>query len=226
MTLGIIVLARLRSSRLPAKALLPFFGMSMLGMLLRRLKSGGGNLPVVLATTELREDDFLVEVAESEGCEVFRGENEDVAGRFVRAAAAFGFDYAVRVTGDCPLIDGQMVDHCLEQCMGGAPFDHASTKGYFPVGLDLEVVNVGTLQALVDSNKLSADDKEHVTLYMVNNPNQFRMCTIMPPGHWPQSEKTYTVDTFDDYVECKRLVESIGSDTGFSVSSMLESERR
>src|SRR6266852_5431122 len=135
---GVVVGARTRSSRLPGKALLPVQGIPMISFLLRRLSRCSGGT-VILATTELPADDRLAEVARAEGVPVFRGADADVVARYVDAAERFAFDTVVRVTGDCPFVDAGLVDWCLSHAAKVERFDLATTKGRFPVGLDVEI---------------------------------------------------------------------------------------
>jgi spore coat polysaccharide biosynthesis protein SpsF len=103
---GIVLQARLGSRRLPGKALEPIGGCSMLERCLRRLIAGGV-AHVVLATTTLFEDDVLAAIAAKLGVPVFRGEVDDVLGRYIGAAEAFDLDPVVRATGDNPAVDIQ-----------------------------------------------------------------------------------------------------------------------
>ena len=103
---GIILQARLGSSRLPRKALAAIAGQTILEHCLRRLMFAGV-APVVLATTDRPEDQALAAVAQHLGASVFRGDADDVLGRFVAAAEAFDFDHVVRATGDNPGVDIQ-----------------------------------------------------------------------------------------------------------------------
>jgi spore coat polysaccharide biosynthesis protein SpsF len=103
---GIILQARLGSSRLPRKALAAIAGQTILEHCLRRLMFAGV-APVVLATTDRPEDQALAAVAQDLGAFVFRGDADDVLGRFVAAAEAFDFDHIVRATGDNPGVDIQ-----------------------------------------------------------------------------------------------------------------------
>src|SRR6056300_1192066 len=96
-SVGVIVAARTGSRRLPGKALLPLGGVPMILFLMNRLFDLKQNYKIILATTELPEDDDLAEVVLTAGFDVFRGANEDVIQRYVKAADYFGFDTVVRV---------------------------------------------------------------------------------------------------------------------------------
>src|SRR5262245_7767926 len=107
---GVVLAARMSSSRLPGKALLPLQGLPMILFLLRRLSAlSKGDL--VVATTNLPADDVLFEKVSAAGVKVFRGSSPDVVKRYCSAAEYFGFDTIARVTADCPFIDAVLVDH-------------------------------------------------------------------------------------------------------------------
>lgn len=195
---GVIVAARTGSSRLPGKALLPLAGLPMIVFLLRRLKGSQRMAKLILATTTLTEDDRLANLVQEEGIAVFRGSRDDVVGRFVEAAAAHAMEYVVRITGDCPFVDGASLDHCLNQCDAAGDFDLATTKGRFPVGIDYEIYRAEAMAAL-HREELTADEREHLTLPIYNRPARFSILQLTPPTHWPEPHRAFTVDTRDDY---------------------------
>ena len=106
----IAVSARMRSERCPGKALAPLAGKPLLVHLLERLCSIGGTSAVVLATSENAENDVLVEASEALGVRAFRGDENDVLGRYVELARTFDVEHLVRVTGDNPLTDLPLIE--------------------------------------------------------------------------------------------------------------------
>jgi spore coat polysaccharide biosynthesis protein SpsF len=216
---GVVVVARMSSTRLPGKAMLALQGVPMLAFLLRRLaglKSG----QVVLATTGLAVDDDLAGVARAEGVDVFRGPDADVVGRYVAAADRYGFDTVARVTADCPFVDAELVDWCLARTGEFEPCDLATTKTRFPVGLDVEVYAVERMRAL-NARPLSQAEREHLTLYYYEHGDEFALRTIEPPPTWPRTDRRFTVDTGADYEEAVRL-SNLFDDPRFSILSLLE----
>lgn len=195
---GVIVASRLQSSRLPGKALLPLQGMPMLLFLLRRLRSVR-RATVALATTELPSDDALASLAEHEGVLVFRGSENDVVGRYVGAAARFGFDTVVRVTADCPFVDADLVEFGLAEAARFESCDLATTKGRFPVGLDIEIYAAAAMASVHATRPLSAAHREHLTSYFYDHSDEFVIRAIDPPREWPTTRQHFTVDTQADY---------------------------
>jgi spore coat polysaccharide biosynthesis protein SpsF len=220
---GIVVAARTSSARLPGKVLRPLGGLPMIVFLLRRLHGLQAGR-VVLATTDLPADDALEAVVAAEGIPVYRGSQDDVVARFVGAAATFGFDIVARVTGDCPFVDAELVDWCVNQSAGLGPYDLATTKGQFPVGLDVELYPADRMAALDAGTALSLEEREHLTLHFYNNPAQFKVRTIAPPVGWGECRRVFTVDTTGDYAAATRMVEAIGR-SDFSIAALLEAAR-
>jgi spore coat polysaccharide biosynthesis protein SpsF len=195
---GVIVSARTLSSRLPAKALLPLQGIPMVIFLLRRLRSTK-RASLVFATTDLASDDELAELVEQEGVPVFRGSCNDLIARYSGAAAQFGFDAVARVTGDCPFVDGALVDWCLSEVSSDDDFDLATTKGSFPVGLDVEIYRSRRMTEVAERPDLSKQHREHLTLYFYHHRNAYAVRAILPPPNLPSSSRHFTVDTRADY---------------------------
>ena len=220
---GIVVAARSSSSRLPGKALLPLGGVPMLVFLLRRLR-GLRTGRVVLATTNLPADDALEAAAIAEGVSVYRGSEDDLVARFVGAAAIFGFDIVGRVTADCPFVDAELVDWCVSQSCSLGRYDLATTKGKFPVGLDVELYHADRMAALDAGTALSSEDREHLTLHFYNHREAFVVKSIAPPSNWTRSDRAFTVDTPADYALAVDIVGTLGRND-FSIRALLEAAR-
>lgn len=217
---GIIVAARTNSSRLPGKALLPLNGMPMIRFLLERLSSLE-DASVVFATTTLESDDRLAAIVEDAGVPVFRGNAEDLVDRYAAAADYFGFDTVGRVTGDCPFVDAAMLAYCMEQAANLAPFDLATTKGSFPMGLDVEFYPSRVMTGLHRQPGLTARHREHLTLYMYDHKEKFAVRQLTAPSEWPRSNRSFTVDTQADYEAAQVLAASF-TNVRFSIPDMLE----
>lgn len=196
---GVFVAARTGSTRLPGKALMPLAGVPMLAFLLRRLEGSRLAGRLVLATTDLPEDDRLEALARAEGVPCFRGDRGDLVKRHVDAARAYPCDFAVRVTADCPFVDAASLDACLTQCEAPGAFDIASTKTRFPVGLDFEIYSTSRMEAMHASRALSAEEREHLTLHMYRHPDRFVLRPLHPPADLPKTSRSFTVDTPEDY---------------------------
>lgn len=221
MKYGALVAARTGSSRLPGKALLPLGGEPMIVFLLKRLLAHGFPAPIVFATTELAEDDRLADTVAALGVPVFRGANADVVGRFTEAANAHGIEYAIRITGDCPFVDGPSLAACLEQCDAFGRFDLATTKGTFPAGIDYEIYRTEVMRGLHRGTELDAADREHLTKFFYDHPDLFDIRRLSPPGDWPRTGRAFTVDAPEDYEYAKSVVRRFGHGS-FPVAALLE----
>lgn len=218
---GIIVAARTGSQRLPGKALLPLQGVPMLSFLLRRLKSAQ-RAGVFFATTQLPADDVLARIAAQEGVAVFRGANEDVVARYVGAAEHFALDTIVRVTADCPFVNAELVDYCLERAARFEKFDIATTKTRFPVGLDAEIYHAGDMSRLHSSGLLTATEREHLTLHYYNRADVYNVRHIEPLPAWELKGSHLMVDTREDYERALRVADGL-PEGATSIAAVLRS---
>jgi spore coat polysaccharide biosynthesis protein SpsF len=216
-----VVSARMGSSRLPGKALLELGGVPMVQFLLDRLRGTKLGGPIIFATTEREDDDVLAARVAEIGIAVFRGADADVAERHLTLARKYSLDWIVRVTGDCPFVDAESLDHCLHQWDRHEKLDLVSTKGVFPIGIDYELFSTAILEA--EWPKMTLDEKEHLTLRFYRPELGFVLKRFSPPRSWPQSKGLYTVDTVADYQKALARVESLGNNQ-FSVQDLLERE--
>ena len=203
---GIILQARLGSSRLPGKALALVGGKTILDHCLRRLMCAGV-APVVLATTNDPADDALDAVARELGVGVFRGDVHDVLGRYVRAAEAFDFDTIIRATGDNPCVDIQAPGRLLE-VLRTNDADYACEEG-LPHGAAVEVVTRSALRRAAHE-AYHVEDREHVTVYVRRNPLDFRVAIAPAPAPLRRPDVRVTVDTAADLEHVRQLYARTG----------------
>jgi spore coat polysaccharide biosynthesis protein SpsF len=205
---GIILQARLGSSRLPGKALLTIAGQTILEHCLRRLMCAGV-APVVLATTDRPEDQALADVARHLGASVFRGDADDVLGRFVATANAFGFEAIVRATADNPGTDIQAPGRLLA-ALRTAEADYVHEEG-LPYGAAVEAVTRDALARAADEATHAAD-REHVTSYVRRNSHLFCVVQVPAPVPLRRPDLRLTVDTADDLAHVRALFERTSED--------------
>lgn len=168
MTTVATIEARMTSSRLPGKMMLPIAGEPVLAVLIDRLKQVWELDAIVLATTGNSADDILVEVAQRKGIKVFRGSEEDVLGRVVGALDSVGAEVCVEITGDCPLIDPGVVSTMIVEfhATRGLNTYVANTTGPtlgVPHGLDVQVFEADALRQIA-SEVINPETREHVSL--------------------------------------------------------------
>lgn len=204
--------ARMSSSRLPGKVLLPALGRPMLEHLTDRLKAVPSIDEIVVATTVNATDDVLVEFAKKNGVSLFRGSEEDVMARVIGAAESANADVVVEITGDCPIIDPDLVEQTIRLFKrNNAEYAANSFISSYPDGMDTQVI---TLAALKKSFSMTDDplDREHVSRHIVHNPELFRhVYLIAPPSlHWPGLG--LTLDEPADYELIRTVIENVGKD--------------
>jgi len=191
---------RMTSSRLPGKVLMEAVeGKSMLEVMVERVRRITGLDAVVLATTVNAADDPIEELAGRLGIGCFRGSEEDVLARVLGAAERFNADIIVELTGDCPLIDPEIVTQVLNLYLG-SDCDYASNcePSTYPVGMDTQVFSRNLLR-LADTKGKSREDREHVSWYFRKRPAEFRQLNLEAPAQLRRPEIEITLDEKEDY---------------------------
>ncbi len=200
------------SSRMPGKVLMHALEQPMLHHLVKRLRAVPSLDGIVLATTVKADDDVLEAFARSEKIGCFRGSHDDVMGRVIDAAKSAEADVVVEITGDCPIIDPQIVEQTIRifKAHDAAYVSNARIRTY-PDGMDTQVFRLETLQR---SASMTSDplDREHVTLHIGSHPELFPQVHLVAPPelHWP--ELGLTLDEPADYELLRRIIEHFGEE--------------
>ena len=204
-----IVQARMTSSRLPGKVVRPILGRPMLALLIERLRRAQQIDDVIVATTSNATDDVVEELCREVGAGCFRGSEEDVLDRVLRTARAHRVELIVEITGDCPLIDPEIVDRLVGMYLeGGADYVANVLKRTFPRGLDTQVFPTSVLEEVA---RLTDDpvDHEHVSIYIYEHPERFRLRNLesgLPERYW---DLRLTVDTLEDFALITAIYEAL-----------------
>ncbi len=195
--IGAVIQARMGSSRLPGKTLMPIETRPLLGHLVDRIRASKHVEKVIIATSERKRDDPIVEFARQERLPVFRGDETDVLDRFYKAAKKLAIDTVVRVTPDCPMLDPDVTDMVIERFLAGG-FDYVSNaiEPSFPDGLDSEIFAFDVLETAWREAELPSE-REHVTPFVINRPGRFSLSNVRKEGK-NLSRMRWTVDTQDD----------------------------
>jgi len=206
-----VVQARMSSRRLPGKILTDLGGVPVLGMVLDRLGRCDELAGVVLATSSESSDDPVEAFAAERGCELHRGPLDDVLARFLGAVDGREADAIVRVTADCPFVEPELIDRLVRIWRRG-DFDYVTDvlePRTFPRGFDAEVVSRGCLE-LAGAEATEPADREHVTTFIRERPERFTQAGLwMRPA---MGEERVTLDTPEDLLQLRGLVERIGHD--------------
>jgi len=203
-----IVQARMGSTRLPGKVMLPLAGRPMIHHVVERV----GRVPeideVIVATSTLERERPLVEYLEGIGIPVFRGSEQDVLERYYLAARAYGADVVVRVTADCPLLSPRVSSEVVRTFLACEDCDYVSNtlERTFPRGLDTEVVGFPALE-LAFREAREPGEREHVTPYIWKRPERFRIRQLR--GAVDLSSLRWTVDTREDFELARRIFDAL-----------------
>lgn len=200
----VVVQSRLNSSRLPGKALMTIAGMPLIELVARRASRGGHE--VIVATSDEHYDTRIAEHLASVGIPVVRGELDDVLGRFVHATADLGpDDRVVRLTGDNPVMDADVIDELLA-AMDASGDDYGRVDvDVVPEGLGAEGFWVRDLRRAADSTS-DPYDREHVTPWLRRHLGELLFAPVATPGRDGESQRyRCTVDTLDDFDRASRL---------------------
>jgi spore coat polysaccharide biosynthesis protein SpsF len=207
----IIIQARMSSTRLPGKVLLPLNGKPVLGWIVHRLRRSRLSDQLVVATSTNLLDDAVAEWCQAEGVAVYRGHEADVLDRYYQAAQHCEADIIVRITADCPLIDPVLVDFGVSMFLSLSPRpDYLTIESpAYPRGLDVEVVSREALTRAWASEQ-PATWREHVTYYIAQHPEQFHNHCVDNLGTFPDDDYRWTIDTAADFEFIERVYQHFG----------------
>ncbi len=191
--------ARMRSSRMPGKVLLPLAGKPALERLVERVRRSTYVDDVVVATTVNPEDEAIVEHCRKMECRCFRGSEDDVLSRVLGAARDARADVIVELTGDCPLVDHRHIDSVIELFYSDR-YDYAANiiERSFPDGFDVQVFPVRVLEQ-VDGLTDDSIDRVHVSYYIYTHPQQFKLANQNATGDMVWPDLGLTLDEQADY---------------------------
>lgn len=207
----VIVQARMRSTRLPAKVLLPLpTGRSVLHEVLERCNSIPDVHEVCVAVPDNDESAHLLRAIPAIAT-ISRGPEEDVLMRYYRAALATKADIIVRITSDCPLIDPKLCHQVIEHrkrfglayAYNNQPTRERLMRGTFPAGLDCEVFTIGALRWFAENSE-DPMSREHVTFGLRQQSIGSSHVMTNPAGDFGDyvgdPSLRWTLDTIDDYM--------------------------
>lgn len=205
---AVVSQARMTSTRLPGKVLADIDGRPMLHYHVERIRRHG--LPLIVATTTNEDDEPIVSFCREKGIDIFRGDEHDVLARYYETAEAYDLDVIVRVTSDCPLIDGKKVREGIEKYLDRAGhFDYLGTgvpQKTYPLGFSFEVFGRRLLRA-AHKNASHPKMREHVTPYMKRQEHpQTNLLGL--PLKTDLSKFRVTVDTKSDLELVRQLIEN------------------
>jgi spore coat polysaccharide biosynthesis protein SpsF len=197
---AVVLQARMGSTRLPGKALLPLGGSTLIEQAMARLALIGADARV-LATDEASA--FALEpAARRRGFQLLVGPSEDVLARYALAIRRFGIDVVLRATGDNPLVSQELAAVLMER-RSSLPSDYAGYLG-MPVGMGVELIAAeALLRAELEAR--APGEREHVCPYLYGHPELFRVDRPQAPSEYLLAGASVTVDTEAEYEAMLRL---------------------
>lgn len=197
MSIGVIIQARMGSTRLPGKVLKSIAGRTLLDHVLGRLSLLAYPVKAVVATSNLPQDDVIEHHCQSRGVEVFRGSESDVLDRYYQCARENGFEHVVRLTADNPFTDMEELKRLIEQHLAQRN-DYTQSFGNMPLGVGAEIFTFEALERSAREGH-APNHREHVNEYIQENPNLFKIGKLDVPAAKRHPSLRLTVDTEEDY---------------------------
>lgn len=225
---GIIIQARTGSTRLHNKILLPFYGKQrIIDILIANIKQACPDKCIILATTNRPQDDVLAEVAHQAGILSFRGDEDNVLDRFIRAAEVFGVDRFIRVCSDNPFLRPEtfntfFAEHAFfpaDYIAYGFADGRPTIKSHLGLYSELTTINALRRAAVSTQEKLYI---EHVTIYLYTHPEKFKVRLLPLPAELEgRFDLRFTLDTMEDFTLLQELYATFYEKTDRSVHALL-----
>lgn len=212
--------ARFSSSRLPGKVLKPILSKPMLALQIERVQRASSIDRLIVATSHLADDDPIEALSGSLGVKCFRGSLDDVLDRCYQAVKSESPDHIIRLTGDCPLCDPQLIDEVVEFHLSGE-YDYSSNtiELSYPDGLDIEVCRFSALKMAQQEATLHSH-REHVTQFILQQPKRFKLGNYR--GEIDRSHLRWTVDEELDFELVTQIYQALyPTNPGFTTEDIL-----
>lgn len=196
----VIIQARMGSTRLPGKVLLPLGESTVLNYVVSRCRKVKKVSEVIVATSTLSSDNPIAEWCHDHDVMCFRGSEEDVLSRYYECASPYNPDYVIRVTSDCPFVDFKLANQAVE-LMHHKPADIFLLEGDLPRGLAIEMISFSALKH-IHRTSTALRHREHVTYFAYEYPERFETNVLHVPEQLRHPELRLTLDMPEDYQLC------------------------
>ena len=197
MNTNISIEARMTSSRLPGKVLMPICGIPTLELMIKRIQKAKLIDNIIVATTINKEDDEIVNWCEKNHIDYFRGSENNVYDRVLKSHQKFKTDIIVELTGDCPLLDPQLIDDTIQKFKDNE-YDYVATSPEYPLGMAVQVYTLSTLESVSTNRELEYQDREHVTPYLYTS-GKYNISYLKTPKKHMCNKLSVTLDTQEDF---------------------------
>ena len=214
-----IIQARVGSTRLPNKVLMPLGDKTVIEQVIERVSRSKYIDEIVVATSIEKNNLLLIKLCSEKNIRVFAGSEEDVLDRFYQVAKLIKPKHIVRITADCPLHDPYIIDSVINKHIK-IKVDYTSNTDppTYPDGLDVEVFTFGSLKIAWENAKLLSQ-REHVTPY-IRESERFSKFNVRNDNDL--SELRWTLDEQRDYDMIKQVYDNFPASSFFSFEEILE----
>jgi spore coat polysaccharide biosynthesis protein SpsF len=225
MKTGILIQARMSSSRLPKKMMMNIEEYKLIEFVYKRcLLTNLSDISAVI-TSEDKSDDELYHFCIEKKIPVYRGDLNNVLHRYISAIDYFDIDTVVRVSGDSPFVDVESIDQMIRMCIDENLDYMGFDKETIIPGLDSEIIKKEVLRNLLKC-QLSRDDKEHVTLFIKNNLYKYKYKVIKSVFTSKESKNIrFTVDYKKDLELCRVFYNKYFKCISFNMQDVAEAIR-
>ncbi len=208
----IVVQARMTSTRLPGKVLMPILGKSLLYRMIERLQMIRHKATIVIAIPEEKADDVIEQEAAEMNIPCFRGSLNNLLDRHYQAGLKYNADIVLKIPSDCPLIDPRIIDQILDfyfEHEGEYDFVSNLHPATTPDGNDVEIMTMACIEKAWKEAQRPME-LEHTTPYIWENPDKFRMANVAwDTGLDYSMSHRFTIDYEADYQFIKRVFEEL-----------------
>lgn len=224
---GIIIQARMGSTRLPGKILrLLDEHKKVLDVLIKRMKLCKKVDDIIIATTPDKQNSLIIDVTKTHNVSYFIGSEENVLERYYMSAKEHNLDIVIRITSDCPFVDPQIVDDMINFYLHNE-YDYIMNiheTSNFPRGFDVEIFSFDVLKNIYSLAK-KKPEKEHVTYYIYTHPEDFNIGYYNIENLKKFDELRLTIDEEEDLILCREIFKNLkgkGKSLDFSLYDILE----
>jgi spore coat polysaccharide biosynthesis protein SpsF len=224
--------ARMASSRLPEKVMAPIYkNLNTIEIIIQRVKKSKLIDDIVVATTNHPSDDTLVNFLKKKKINYYRGSQNNVLSRIIKAAKRYKPDLLVQLTGDNPVVDPEIIDYIASYFKKNySKFDYITNNGFsnlsnreIPFGLDVSVIKFSSLIKILDLAN-QKDTKEHPSLYFYREgKKKFNILNIKMKKKWINKNIRLTLDTEEDLKFIKKIFKKLYNKKGlfFTIKDIL-----
>jgi len=216
-----IIQARMGSTRLPGKVLLPVNGKSVIERVIARVAKARLITQTIVATSDRESDQAIASLCQKLGIVCFRGSENNVLQRFFMAAGEQKANTIVRITADCPLLDTRLIDEVIEtHFKHGNDYTANDAGKTYPRGMDVEVLSYAALAKAYNQATLPKE-KEHVTYHIYNNLREFKVEIVPAPNNLARPNYRLCVDEEKDLALVREIYQHFSPGEHFSLEEII-----